>query len=471
MNDYVFLVTQVKLHYRKISKGNRALGSLFNGIAIVVIGLILYQAGFVIANILGADARLSLPIKSPYLLISTFLLIDITLKYFFKRTDFSFLTLTRLPTVKKQIRIYYLLSEMLSFWNVYAIVLLLPVLLETVYAGMGMSMFVISLAILYALQLLCSLLVVPLTMMKVSLSLILLGVISLSNFVFYLALHYGSALSHFIGSLYFVMLLYAVFTCSKHTINQPLDQGAFAVKKARHLRKLTTANPMLNYLLFGLKMLWRSPVLRRQLICYMVLSIVYIYIYNTRALLGTSAIGRLAVMSFLFSAYPLLMGHFYIAAESAFFEKLIQMPGFFNYLWSKYCLSLCFMSGSFIFFLVFAKNSIFVEAVVIFLYCMGPISLGSFTAICFANTRLNLYGKMFEIYDLGLSLQAWVVMFAYLLGLLVVLLIQLTVPGNAVLIFMAIAGLSCLIFAKRWLKFLVYKFLKDKYKKVDLFRN
>ena len=407
-----------------------------------------------------------------YPLVIGFMLLDFLLKYLFKRPDLYFLQLKYFPTLKPKLFIASLFAEMTSLWNFYACLILSSLVFRGIPVGEG---FIYSLGIIvlvYAWQIIASYLSALYTVDR-SRSFLFL-ILTFCCAVRYLALvdtigyPYRIALSISyiaIACLAIPFLAKRLVRMASEYIPKPIF---WTVKGARKLN----SNAILAYLSFALKMIWRAPLLRKQLFICLGITVLYGYLLKTNSRIYDSSIFRMIIYSFIFSLFPLIFGQYLISGESSFFEKLMLMPRFQRYIWSRFLLSILWSSLMFITMLFLVERPWWLEIFAIYIYAIGPITLASFGAMLFANRRINLFGKWTENAASAYSLQMVYIMLSFLLCLLPVVLIEIRISDKRIAnIIIAAIGCVMLLFSYRIISFWTKQLFRRKYKKLQLFRK
>lgn len=410
------------------------------------------------------------------LLAGMLLILDFVVKSILRNFRFPFAYFFRFPSSKKRLYRYSILSECISPWNFYLLVLFSPFLAFTIYPAHGFTFTVLSFISLYSLHLLISMAVRCINMNKHRISLFLLFLVlgAVGVYVFYrLHLHLSASWQLLIA----IILSQSLYlSLSHHNISKSRywhDAKGRTDRPLAWLPRIYPSGLLTGYVLFNLKMMWRSPVMRKQFFSYLVLSAAYLYIFHQRPALFDHYITATIFTSLLLTLYPLLFNQFIFSAESAFFDRLVLTCNFNRYLASKYLLYLGFSLLSFIAFLICtqaAAYSLF-ELAAILLYSAGTITLLSFTSILVTNSRVELFDASRKMWSNPPTGQTLVVILCYSLAIAAIVALQLLLSRQAAMYYMFFCGIISIACLNYWLKILLKAFGRKKYKAMEVFRT
>lgn len=459
-----------KTAFRKFWHNGHLFVTLLNGLALCFMGYIYFSLG-TLWKLLLPFSLASVPeaLKGPFFIVIIFLILDLVGKYFFRQVDFSFLTFKRFPGINKSLNVIYLLKEGVSFWNIYIVLILAKYLYDSLYLNVGTLPFITSLFISIGLQIIVSLTATRLQFalhIKACLPIILL-------LLFSTALYWTFGMTSRLLYVLFVSVfitIYYLLSKNLYLVNYSASQGANQAKSNERFKPQANAY---YFVRFNFKMLWRSPFLRKQLIMVVILSALYFHLFLNGSMANSgSAVFRLCAISFIFSIYAMLFSPYLISTESSFFPKLMLIPKFDQYFLPKYALYMLFSSLSFIAFSIATGFKSMFELTALFLYCTGPIALGSFCSILYADKPINLGAGAFNRTEIGFTAQSWMVLLTYLICLLFAIGAYYMAPQtDFYLYFMTLTGIVSILFAKKWLLLLLRLFYKTKYKKQIAFQK
>ena len=181
---------------------------------------LLYMAGCFIAGLRAGSYS-----TQPLILFSVFsvcISIDFLLKYIFKKPYLHLKIFSRFPESENCINLYLFIKELYSIWNFYLLIFFSPFLMNKIYPVWGLGITLTLFLFLYAIQMFISLLSSKLKEKKAYIS----------------------------GAKYFTS------------------------------QKIESKSSIASYLVLNLKMTIRSPKLRMQMLLFIILSSVYIYIIS-----------------------------------------------------------------------------------------------------------------------------------------------------------------------------------------------
>ena len=358
---------------------------------------------------------------NPFLLFlfsfAPLLCVDFVLKFFLKKGSFQFLSLHRFPNSRNSINSYLLIRELFNFWNIYLLVFFYSYLTKNIYPDYGLLITFISFAVIYSSQLLISRLI---------------------NYI------------------------------KQNTI----DAFSKPVFINHSFPTIASKSAITNYLSLSLKMIIRSPRLRQQFLVYLLLTTFYFYIMATKPENLDSFSIRLVLGSILFILFPLTFNQYLFSAEASFFDHLIITPSFKKILPTRYVLYLffSFISLSVSLFIISFDLKGLVELIAIFLYCIGPITLFSFSSILFVSTKIDLFGSHYKMLTNPPSLQSLVVFLIYVFFMLLAIFVSWLFSVQAAIYFMLVTGGISILLSKYWFNYLYRCFYPGKYEKMEIFR-
>ena len=218
---------------------------------------------------------------------------------------------------------------------------------------------------------------------------------------------------------------------------------------------------------------WRSKRLRNQLmICF------YFLIISTYSLI-TNVLPQYSFFSHLFFLYLFIGSYGYIytqylfVVDSSYFDGLITKPIIiFKFLQSKYII---FVFISFVLFLFslffhyFSNISCFL-IVSVFLYIIGPVYFLLFQNAVYASVRFNLFESTSNNwYSISFGQQLFSV-FCCSLSVVIPTYISLYFSEETACYYMLISGVLFLLTNTLWIRWMSFRFLKNKYSKLNSFR-
>jgi len=339
-------------------------------------------------------------------------LLDFLIKCFFKKRNNSLITLRRFPNGNRTVMFYSVIKELLSCWNFYLLIFLLPFLINLhLYNGLLITLFV-------------------------------------------------------------VFSTYSIQLSISALVNKIKSFNLYIAPKLLFSDTLLSSNLVINYLSLNIKMIIRSPRLRQEFLKCILAIAALIYFYFMRDNSAVPFFAQIYLTSLFFIVFPFFFSGLLFSAESSFFDHLIISPVFKKILSAKYSMFVLFSSISFLLLSVFTPFSweSFFEYIAIFLYCVGFITLLSFCSILFVNTKVDLFGSYFKMSAHGQSLQAFATFLIYAFSLILTLIIYWLFSAKTAMYYMFIVGGLSILFYKSWFCYLYRCFNLTKYEKMELFR-
>jgi hypothetical protein len=339
--------------------------------------------------------------------------IDLPLKYILKKSHFKFKSFYRFPQSKNCINYYLIIKELYSVWNLYLLVFLFPFLRNQIYPVRGMGMTIILFLFLYAVQL-----------------------------------------------------------CISLWINKLKENEIYSFNRIYFWgQKIEMENSIGNYILLNIRMTMRSPRIKKQMLLFIVLSGLYIYLFHHLDV--ESFIMRLFLISMIFLMLPLGLNQFLFSAEAAFFDQLMMLPRFRQILQAKYLFYLFF--SLILFGILLFTESPFnwgtaLELLAIFCYCSGTITLASFCGILFVNTKIDLFNTQSKMTALPITTQSLASLLIYGIFFAFVCMISILFSGKIAVYFMLFMGVISSLYYKSWFNYLYQCFYPNKYEKMEFFR-
>jgi hypothetical protein len=343
------------------------------------------------------------------------LLLDFVLKFFFKKADIQFLTMRRFPNSTKSIRFYFVVKELINFWNYYLLIFFFSFLTTNVYQYSGLP-------------------------------------ITIGAFV----------------ALYFSQLL--ISQCINHLKRISSSVSAPFLLNDSSLSLLSKSN-LWNYISLTIKMIVRSPRMRQYFFSFLFLSVAFIYLISKQVVEFPFPI-RLVYLLFYFTAFPMLFNQALFSAEAAFFDHLMMTPNFQKMLLAKYVICLFFSIVSFfvLLFVIPIDWKFFIGLLAMLFYAMGTVTLFSFSSILFVSTKLDLFGSYSKMLKNPPSVQSFYVFVTFALSIALVILISHIFSPQVAVWFMFITGVVSILFSNPWFSYLYRCFRPNKYEKMEIFR-
>lgn len=414
--------------------------------------------------------------ESLALIVSILLALDFIAKLVLRGSRFPFVYLYRFPGSKMKLYCYSVISEYISPWNFYLVIFFSYYLTSIVYPEYGLAFVVLAYTNLYSLQLLNSVFVTHLKSNKKPHNLLLLLFVVGTIYLYtcyrqrlYLSLSWQTStllLSQALG----LLLHYQNILKKRYTH----DEVGVKIRMLTYLPRRHRYGTIFRHILFNLTMVWRSPVLRKQLLTYLVLSSLYLYLFYQKPILFEHHTISTVLVTLLLSLFPLLFNQFIFSAEAAFFDKLALTTNLSQYLASKYLLYVGFSLLSFLGLLICIQASVHIftplNLISMLLYSSGTITLLSFSSILIANTRVELFNSH-RTWSSPPTGQTLIVILSYGLAITIVIGMQILVSEIAATYYMLICGLISLVCFRYWLNLLLKKFHTDRHKRMEIFRS
>lgn len=338
--------------------------------------------------------------------------IDLLVKYLFKKPHFQFKSFFRFPESKSSINYYLIIRELYSVWNFYLLIIFFPFLSGRIYPVLGLVITITLFLFLYLVQLSISLLV-----------------------------------------------------------NRFKENRTYSSKTKLFFRtKIELKSAIANYLLLNVKMTLRSPRLRYQMLLSVVLSGLYIYLLHHSKIESYGM--RLFLISVIFLILSLGLNQFLFSAEAVFFDHLMILPRFRLILQAKYLFYLFFsviLLGTF-FFIVPMNWEAVIELLAIFCYCSGTITLVSFCGILFVNTKIDLFGAQSKMITPPPTTQSLSNLLIYAVFLALAYAVYCLFSREISIYFMLFVGVISILYRNIWFNYLYKCFSANKYEKMEIFR-
>ena len=380
--------------------------------------VMLYMAGGVVNKYLDQIFYdLYNPFIVLFLLLICLMALDFIIKFFLKPQSYQFKPFRRFPNSNNYIRKYLLIKESFNFWNIYLLIFLFPCIYYRVYPAYGKTVMIISCIVIYFCQ------------------------IWISN-----------------------------------RVNNLRDNKNYNFNtKYFYSINIKTNNCLANYILLNLRMMIRSPFMLRQLLIFLLLSMLYMYLLYFK-LGSVPFIYNILLMSMTFLLLPLGFNQYLFSSESSFFDKLMLVPGYKRILQAKYILYLFFSFGVLLvnIILLITQNpswQSFLKIIAVFCYSSGTILLATFSGIMFVNNKIELFGSKSKMTAVPPTMQAFGSILIFGFCFFMVWVISIFFSHSAAIYFMLAIGCLSFIGSKSWFNFLCLSFRYNKYDAMEIFRK
>lgn len=439
----------------------------------------LIKFGLIFEKIVPVYLKETIPVNIILLTVIPLFLFDFILKLFLKGNGFPFGCYFRFPRSNKKLFTFFLFEELFTFWNVYILIFFSPFILLKVYPLNGFLLTLLLFVNLWAIQILVTQFVSLISLSKTKITyfviIFLIIIFTLPSIQHLQTVKLGNITAWSIAAV-FVGLLNIIFFLAKISLKRIKysNDGHSVELSTGFLFSLKTPSlgALGDYLFLGIKMIWRSPRLRYQLVIYLLITAIYICILNNKEGLLDSFSTKLVFTCLIFVLYPLVFNQYIFSAEASFFDKLMLTPNFGTYLKSKYIQSLLFSLISFVIYIFSIHVQLFTifQIICILLYSTGTVTLLSFTSTLFANSNYDLFGAYYKTWTNPPSGQILAVILAYVVPIAVVIALNHLFSERTANYFMLTCGIISISFSNQWLSFLFKCFRSKRYSKMEVFR-
>lgn len=409
-----------------------------------------------------------------YILLASSIL-DFIIKSLKKKGNVIPQAIRRFPNSEKKILVFQIIKELFSIWNFYLVIFFLYYITQYIQTHHGIIISIISYLIIYIVQLFNTQLIYHINMSRHS------YIYTLSCIFIFSAILFGCYKMHFphtsllilycsipiLATVTLLLIKQNYLLCKYLNSNTPQNANI-----SLWTLKTPPEKSIANYILFSIKMFMRSPLFRKQLISYAILTTIYLYIYYQ--------LGNRTEISFVFNvisiflistSFPLIFNQYLFSAEASFFDHFMIIPQFKNILLARYILCLCMslIPVSLLFLLVpltFTSTITLISAIV---YALGTITLLSFSSLLVADTKIEL--SISNLIDTSPPLgQSLVILATYSISATLIFILSL-VSTIATIYSMFIIGILSIISSNRWFNFLYKKFYSNRYEKMEKYRE
>lgn len=478
MNFIFLLRLSWKSARRNNSFGNDILDFLFKYIFLISILLILYIAGSLLTkygyDFLSNNAN---PLEFIYFYSSIAILIDLVIKIMFKRTSFRFAFIQQLPNTKRSIKAYWLLNELFSTWNIYLILFFFSFITDQIYPKEGIIKAIIIILNLFFLQLVAGQFAniiqyrrkVNIYIFAIITTDLLLQVIHFytdweikMNLIKQIALAISS-LSVAVLSLN-ISYNYIKY-CTENTYRKNI--------KFNTLMGVSLKGNLFKYNILFLRMLFRSPRMRQELIIAVLLTVLYFFVYtkfDDRSMLSVFSM-NVIFSSIIFIILSLVLNQYIFSAEASFFDKLSLLPDVRKLLLARYViLVVASVFSYFIWFVLYSGSKSIFQSTAIYVYSLGPILVSSFGSILFANHKIDLFGPNMKLAANSATSQSLFIILIYSFWIGLVNILNIYYPYITYK-FMFITGCLFIILSPYILNYIYFLFNKNRYSKLSKYRK
>ena len=381
MNFIFLLRLSWKSARRNNSFGNDILDFLFKYIYLISILFVLYITGSLLTEygyeFLSNKAN---PLEFIYFYSSIAILIDLILKIIFKKTSFRFAFIQQLPNTKRSIKAYWILNELFSAWNIYLILFFFSFITNHIYPKEGIIKTMFLILNLFILQLLAGQLA-SIIQYRRKVSVCLLAIIA--TCLLLLAIHFYIDWEIKMNVIRQIALVISSFSVVVLSLNVSYNYIKYCAENTystntrfNTLMGVSLKGNLFKYNILFLRMLFRSPRMRQELIIAVLLSVLYFFVYTKfedRAMLSVFSM-NVIFSSIIFIILPLLLNQYIFSAEASFFDKLSLLPDMGKLLLSRYLIFV--ISSVFIYliwFLIYSDTKSIFQTTAIYVYSLGPI--------------------------------------------------------------------------------------------------
>ena len=328
MNFIFLLRLSWKSARRNNSFGNDILDFLFKYIYLISILFVLYITGSLLTEygyeFLSNKAN---PLEFIYFYSSIAILIDLILKIIFKKTSFRFAFIQQLPNTKRSIKAYWILNELFSAWNIYLILFFFSFITNHIYPKEGIIKTMFLILNLFILQLLAGQLA-SIIQYRRKVSVCILAIIA--TCLLLLAMHFYTDWEIKMNVIRQIALVISSFSVVVLSLNVSYNYIKYCAENSystntrfNTLMGVSLKGNLFKYNILFLRMLFRSPRMRQELIIAVLLSVLYFFVYTKfedRTMLSVFSM-NVIFSSIIFIILSLLLNQYIFSAEASFFDK------------------------------------------------------------------------------------------------------------------------------------------------------
>lgn len=478
MNFIFLLRLSWKSARRNNSFGNDILDFLFKYIYLISILFVLYITGSLLTEY-GYEffSNKANPLEFIYFYSSIAILIDLILKIIFKRTSFRFAFIQQLPNTKRSIKAYWILNELFSAWNIYLILFFLSFITNHIYPKEGIIKTMFLILNLFILQLLAGQLA-SIIQYRRKVSVCILAIIA--TCLLLLAIHFYTDWEIKMNVIRQIALVISSFSVVVLSLNVSYNYIKYCAENTystntrfNTLMGVSLKGNLFKYNILFLRMLFRSPRMRQELIIAVLLSVLYFFVYTKfedRTMLSVFSM-NVIFSSIIFIILSLLLNQYIFSAEASFFDKLSLLPDMRKLLLSRYLIFV--ISSVFVYliwFLIYSDTKSIFQTTVIYVYSLGPILVSSFGSILFANHKIDLFVSNMKLAANSATSQSLFIILTYSFWIGIINILNIYYPVITYK-FMFITGCLFIILSPYILNYIYFLFNKNRYSKLSKYRK
>ena len=478
MNFIFLLRLSWKSARRNNSFGNDILDFLFKYIYLISILFVLYITGSLLTEygyeFLSNKAN---PLEFIYFYSSIAILIDLILKIIFKRTSFRFAFIQQLPNTKRSIKAYWILNELFSAWNIYLILFFFSFITIHIYPKEGIIKTMFLILNLFILQLLAGQLA-SIIQYRRKVSVCILAIIA--TCLLLLVIHFYTDWEIKMNVINQIVLIISSFSVVVLSLNVSYNYIKYCAENTystntrfNTLMGVSLKGNLFKYNILFLRMLFRSPRMRQELIIAVLLSVLYFFVYTKfedRTMLSVFSM-NVIFSSIIFIILSLLLNQYIFSAEASFFDKLSLLPDMRKLLLSRYLIFV--ISSVFVYliwFLIYSDTKSIFQTTAIYVYSLGPILVSSFGSILFANHKIDLFGSNMRLAANSTTSQSLFIILIYSFWIGIINILNIYYPVITYK-FMFITGCLFIILSPYILNYIYFLFNKNRYSKLSKYRK
>ena len=340
--------------------------------------------------------------------------LDFLLKLLLKKSEKVFANFIRFPRSKKKIFIFSITKESLNIWNFYLIIFFFSFLTNSFCLNYGLW-------------------------------------ITISAFIF----------------LYLSQV--AISLC----VNYIKEENSLIFYNFLISNRIFVTEEIMNYILLNIKMIFRSPLLRRNFITYLVLFLSCSYMFASKEMIMIQFLPtKIIFISIFMGLFPAIFNQFLFSAEASFFDQLMISPNFKKILPAKYFLNTFFSFLSYFLLLFFFPFSLqlFIEFTAVFLYVIGVVNSLLLCTILFVEAKIDLFGAFYKNLISTQSVQSLAILLIFSFSIFLIYFISLIFSTQITVVFMMISGGISILFHQKWLNYLYRCFYTNRHTKMEIFR-
>ena len=478
MNFIFLLRLSWKSARRNNSFGNDILDFLFKYIYLISILFVLYITGSLLTEygyeFLSNKAN---PLEFIYFYSSIAILIDLILKIIFKKTSFRFAFIQQLPNTKRSIKAYWILNELFSAWNIYLILFFFSFITNHIYPKEGIIKTMFLILNLFILQLLAGQLA-SIIQYRRKVSVCLLAIIA--TCLLLLAIHFYIDWEIKMNVIRQIALVISSFSVVVLSLNVSYNYIKYCAENTystntrfNTLMGVSLKGNLFKYNILFLRMLFRSPRMRQELIIAVLLTVLYFFVYtkfDDRSMLSVFSM-NVIFSSIIFIILSLVLNQYIFSAEASFFDKLSLLPDVRKLLLARYViLVVASVFSYFIWFVLYSGSKSIFQSTAIYVYSLGPILVSSFGSILFANHKIDLFGPNMKLAANSATSQSLFIILIYSFWIGLVNILNIYYPYITYK-FMFITGCLFIILSPYILNYIYFLFNKNRYSKLSKYRK